>query len=85
MGVIATYISQPFDVSSRRQQITFNNEHEKKGLLETMSSLKNTYRKENPQLKLQDFFKHPLTAGITYRLWLGTFGAAVIKGLYDLF
>jgi hypothetical protein len=34
---------------------------------------------------MKDFYKHPFIAGISYRMWLGTFGGAVIKGLYDLF
>lgn len=85
MGIIATYISQPFDVLSRRQQITFSNENKKEGLRSAMSSLKDGYRKVNPKMAMKDLYKHPLIAGISCRMWLGTFGGAVIKGLYDYF
>lgn len=50
-----------------------------------MSSLKDPYRKAHPKMAMKDLYKHPLIAGISCRMWLGTFGGAVIKGLYDYF
>jgi hypothetical protein len=84
-GTIASFISHPFDVASREQQVIFGKTGKKVSLLRALADLHRTHMAKKFDSPLEFFKTYPWFKGGAYRMWLGSFGGAVLGGSYEYF
>ncbi len=84
-GTIASFISHPFDVASRQQQVIFGQTGKKVSLLRALAELHRTHMTIKFDAPLDFFRTYPWFKGGAYRMWLASFGGAVLGGSYEYF
>ncbi len=84
-GIIASFISHPLDVASREQQVIFGKTGSKVSLFRALADIHRSHMAKSFE-KYSEFLKtYPWFKGGAYRMWLGSFGGAVLGGFYEYF